>query len=133
MGMVRMMRWMTCRPPAVNDELYVIGAEPSTGRLDPGGQSLMLSWREREADMTGETAGGAGVSWLIFSLMTVVTWGLYGVFLHLGQTSMQDPVNGRYRAVLFVGIAYFLTAVLAPFTLLLLKGASWQFPVRGMA
>jgi hypothetical protein len=93
----------------------------------------MLSWRKREAQMSGETAGGAGASWLIFSLMTVVTWGLYGVFLHLGQTSMQDPVNGRYRAFLFVGIAYFLTAVLAPLTLLMLRGASWQFPTRGMA
>ena len=78
-------------------------------------------------------AGEAGLSWLVFALMTVLTWGLYGVLLHAGQTSMQDPVNGRYRAFLFVGIAYFLTAVLAPLALLVLRGASWQFPVKGMA
>ena len=55
-----------------------------------------------------------GLAWLIFSLMTVISWGVYGVLLHSGQLGMSDPVNGRYKAFLFVGIAYFLTAVLAP-------------------
>jgi len=73
------------------------------------------------------------MNWLIFALMTVVTWGVYGVFLHTGQTNMADPVNGRYKAFLFVGLAYFLTAVLAPLALLMFKGASWNFPVKGMA
>lgn len=72
------------------------------------------------------------MNWLIFALMTVVTWGVYGVFLHTGQTNMADPVNGRYKAFLFVGLAYFLTAVLAPLALLMFKGASWNFPVKGM-
>lgn len=45
---------------------------------------------------------------------------------------MGDPVNGRYKAFLFVGIAYFLTAVLAPLALLVAKGASWSYPARGM-
>ncbi len=83
--------------------------------------------------MAASGPGGGGIGWLIFALLTVVTWGLYGVFLHQGQTSMQDPVNGRYRAFLFVGIAYMITAVLAPLALLLARGASWQFPVRGVA
>lgn len=73
------------------------------------------------------------MTWLVFALLTVVSWGLYGVFLHTGQTSMGDPVNGRWKAFLFVGIAYFLTAVLAPLAMLLLKGASWQMPAKGMA
>ena len=46
--------------------------------------------------------------------------------------AMGDPVNGRYKAFLFVGIAYFLTAVLAPLGLLIAKGASWSYPARGM-
>lgn len=46
--------------------------------------------------------------------------------------AMGDPVNGRYKAFLFVGIAYFLTAVLAPLALLVAKGASWSYPPRGM-
>ena len=73
-----------------------------------------------------------GTAWLLFSLLTVVSWGVYGIFLHSGQMAMGDPVNGRYKAFLFVGIAYFLTAVLAPLALLLARGASWSYPGRGM-
>lgn len=73
-----------------------------------------------------------GMTWLIFALMTVASWGVYGVFLHTGQMAMGDPVNGRYKAFLFVGIAYFLTAVLAPLVVLLVSGASWQMPMKGM-
>jgi drug/metabolite transporter (DMT)-like permease len=71
-------------------------------------------------------------TWLLFSLMTVGCWGLYGAFLHTGQTGMGDPVNGRYKAFLWVGLAYFLTAVLAPLAILVLKGASWNFTARGV-
>ena len=73
-----------------------------------------------------------GLAWLGFALLTVATWGVYGVFLHSGQAAMGDPLNGRYKAFLFVGLAYFLTAVLAPLALLLAKGAGWQMPLRGM-
>lgn len=73
-----------------------------------------------------------GFTWLLFALLTVVSWGVYGVFLHTGQLAMQDPVNGRYKAFLFVGLAYFLTAVLAPLAVLLAKGATWSYPARGM-
>jgi drug/metabolite transporter (DMT)-like permease len=72
-------------------------------------------------------------SWLFFSLITVGCWGLYGAFLHSGQIGMQDPVHGRYKAFLCVGIAYFLTAVLAPIVVLLIKGASWSFTPKGIA
>jgi hypothetical protein len=71
-------------------------------------------------------------SWLFFALATVVTWGLYGIFLHSGQVGMQDPANGRYKAFLFVGIAYFITAVLAPLVVLLARGSNWNFPHKGL-
>ena len=58
------------------------------------------------------------MKWLVFSLMTVASWGVYGIFLHKGQMLMGDAVNGRYKAFLFVGIAYFITAVLAPLAIL---------------
>ena len=77
-------------------------------------------------------ANQPGMTWLVFALMTVVSWGVYGLFLHTGQMAMGDPVNGRYKAFLFVGLAYFLTAVLAPLAILFLNGASWQMPVKGM-
>jgi hypothetical protein len=68
----------------------------------------------------------------MFALLTVVTWGIYGIFLHTGQMAMGDPLNGRYKAFLFVGIAYFLTAVLAPLAVLVAKGATWNYPAKGM-
>ena len=72
-------------------------------------------------------------AWLLFSLLTVGCWGLYGAFLHSGQSGMHDPMNGRYKAFLCVGIAYFLTAVLAPLAVLWFKGATWSFSPGGVA
>jgi len=83
--------------------------------------------------MINANSDSPGLTWLAFAMLTVVSWGVYGVFLHTGQVAMQDPVNGRYKAFLFVGIAYFLTAVLAPLALLVLKGAAFSaYTGRGM-
>jgi len=79
------------------------------------------------------SAEGSNMAWLMFVGMTVATWGVYGIFLHEGQTAMGDPDNGRYKAFLFVGVAYFLTAVLAPLILLMARGTEWTLPGRGIA
>ncbi len=72
------------------------------------------------------------MQWLLYALLTVSTWGLYGVFLHSGQMAMNDPVFGRYKAFLFVGIAYFIFAVLAPLVLLKAQGSNFSFPSKGV-
>jgi len=72
------------------------------------------------------SSAAAGNTWFLYTLITVFSWGVYGILLHKGQVAMNDPVNGRYKAFLFVGIAYFLTAVLAPLFLLLGKGAAFS-------
>jgi drug/metabolite transporter (DMT)-like permease len=72
------------------------------------------------------------MNWLTFALMTVVSWGLYGIFLHSGQVAMNDKTNGLFKAFLFVGLAYFLTAVLAPLAMLATRKADWTFPAAGM-
>ena len=77
--------------------------------------------------------GGSSMLWLMYALMTVAFWGLYGLFLHSGQIGMADPIDGRYKAYLFVGLAYFLTAVLAPLAVLILRKASLSFPARGIS
>lgn len=82
--------------------------------------------------MPDTNASQSSMTWLIFALMTVVSWGLYGVFLHSGQMGMSDPVNGRYKAFLFVGIAYLLTAVVGPAIMLIANGATWSMPAKGM-
>ena len=80
-----------------------------------------------------EQASSTGFAWLIFAIMTVGSWGLYGIFLHSGQMAMADPINGRYKAFLFVGIAYLLTAVIGSLIVLAINGADWSFPSKGMS
>lgn len=70
--------------------------------------------------------------WLAYALATVLSWGLYGVLLHLGQLGMSDPANGRIKAFLCVGVAYVLVAVLAPLAILVSSGATWQYPAKGL-
>lgn len=86
--------------------------------------------------MTSPTlASAAGGTWLVFALMTVAQWGLYGILLHAGVMGFDpktDPA-ARYKAFLFVGLAYFITAVLAPLAVLLFKGATWDFLSNGRA
>jgi drug/metabolite transporter (DMT)-like permease len=74
-----------------------------------------------------------GMTWLVYSLITVSAWGVYGVLLHTGQLKMKDPTDGRYKAFLFVGLAYLLVAVIVPFLLLVLLGANWKYPLAGMS
>jgi uncharacterized membrane protein YeaQ/YmgE (transglycosylase-associated protein family) len=45
---------------------------------------------------------------------------------------MADKTNALYKSFLFVGIAYFLTAVLAPLAMLVMRGADWNYPKQGM-
>jgi len=48
--------------------------------------------------------------WLIFVAGAVLSWGVYGVALHNGQVQLGSPL----KALLCVGVAYFLIGVLAP-------------------
>jgi len=82
--------------------------------------------------MPPSPAPANNMMWLIYAFMTVLAWGLYGVLLHSGQVAMGDAVNGRYKAFLWVGIAYFLTAVLAPLLILVVRGASWHMPGKAV-
>ncbi|MBA3241082.1 MAG: hypothetical protein H0T60_07620 [Acidobacteria bacterium] len=48
--------------------------------------------------------------WIIFALGAALAWGLYGPVLHQGQVQLGNPM----RALLCVGVAYFLIGVLVP-------------------
>ena len=71
------------------------------------------------------------MTWLIYALMTVAAWGVYGIFLNFGHSTMNDKDNGLYKAFLFVGIAYFLTAVIAPLAMLYVRRSTWDFTAAG--
>ena len=71
------------------------------------------------------------MAWLIYVLIAAAAWGCYGVLLHTGQLAMGDAVYGRYKAYLFVGAAYLLTAVAGSAIVLWIGGASWSFSAKG--
>jgi hypothetical protein len=50
------------------------------------------------------------MTWLMFVLGAVLSWGIYGPMLHKGQVQLGNPL----RALLCVGAAYFLVGVLVP-------------------
>ncbi len=60
--------------------------------------------------------------WIIFALGAALSWGLYGPALHRGQVALGSPM----RALLCVGVAYFLIGVLVP-----LAGLSYQGELNG--
>ncbi len=65
--------------------------------------------------------------WILFALGAVISWGLYGPALHRGQVQLGSPL----RALLCVGIAYFLIAVLVPVAALWPQGGLKGFHSAG--
>ena len=50
------------------------------------------------------------MGWVIFVAGAVLSWGAYGALLHQGQTQLGNPL----KALLCVGVAYFLIGVIVP-------------------
>jgi len=67
------------------------------------------------------------MNWLLFVLGAVLSWGLYGPLLHKGQIALGNPL----RALLCVGVAYFLIGVLVPVLMLATQGELGGFNVTG--
>jgi hypothetical protein len=68
---------------------------------------------------------------LVFILVAVLCWGAYVPTLHHGQIGF--GTKGPLRAFLFVGVAYFLVAVVVPSILIFVnKVEPAQFASRGM-
>lgn len=66
--------------------------------------------------------------WIAFALGAVLAWGIYGPALHKGQMLLGSPL----RALLCVGIAYFLLGVLVPVgSLATSPGGIGNFPLAG--
>ena len=65
--------------------------------------------------------------WLWFVLGAVLSWGMYGAVLHQGQVQLANPL----KALLCVGLAYFLIAVLVPAGALSVQGDLKAFRING--
>ncbi|MFO1492009.1 MAG: hypothetical protein U1F87_14125 [Kiritimatiellia bacterium] len=72
------------------------------------------------------------MSWIWFSLLTLATWGLYGVAVHRGQSAFPVAATAGTHARLVVGVAFFAVATVG--SLLVLKGGGGlaAFPPRAV-
>ena len=68
------------------------------------------------------------MGWLIFVAGAVLSWGAYGVLLAQGQTQLGNPL----KALLCVGMAYFLIGVIVPVIGLSAQGNLSGFNTTGL-
>lgn len=75
------------------------------------------------------------MSWLLFVIGAAVCWGAYVPAIHHGQLGFAAAPNRALRVFLFVGLAYFLLAVLVPGVLLKVApdGGGFAAPTGGFA
>lgn len=70
--------------------------------------------------------------WLLFVVGAALSWGAYVPTIHHGQLGFGEP-KGPFRAFLFVGLAYFLLAVIVPGAMLAAGAEPRVFPAKGMS
>jgi drug/metabolite transporter (DMT)-like permease len=68
------------------------------------------------------------MSWITLAVSAALSWGLYGASLSRGQAELGNPL----RAMLCVGVAYFLMAVLVPVGALTSQGEFRNFTTIGV-
>jgi len=66
--------------------------------------------------------------WIVFVAGAVLSWGAYGALLHMGQTQLGNPL----KALLCVGVAYFLIGILVPVAALGSQGQLNKFDTNGL-
>jgi drug/metabolite transporter (DMT)-like permease len=66
--------------------------------------------------------------WIVFVAGAVLSWGAYGAMLHMGQTQLGNPL----KALLCVGVAYFLIGILVPVAALGSQGQLNKFDSKGL-
>ena len=66
--------------------------------------------------------------WVLFVAGAVLSWGAYGALLHQDQVQLGNPL----KALLCVGVAYFLIGVLIPVAALSAQGTLGSFSQAGL-
>jgi hypothetical protein len=74
------------------------------------------------------------MNWIVFALLTVLSWGVYGVLLHKARGLMPmgtETPHAGLKAFLYVCIAYALIGVAAAI-LLKMRGSAYTFSSSGI-
>jgi hypothetical protein len=82
---------------------------------------------EQSAVAKEKREGKRSMVWLVFVAGAVLSWGVYGPALHKGQTQLGNPL----KALLCVGVAYFLIGILVPLVGLSPQGGLTGFSTAG--
>ena len=67
------------------------------------------------------------MSWIVLAFGAALSWGMYGASLHRGQLALGSPM----KALLCVGVAYFLIGVIVPAAWLASQGDLKGFNAAG--
>jgi drug/metabolite transporter (DMT)-like permease len=84
--------------------------------------------------MGTENSASPSNPWLLWALLTVFSWGVYGVILHKGRGYMPmgpETPHAGLKAFLFVCLAYALIGV-ATIAMLKARGSNWSFTPAGI-
>src|SRR5687768_10255609 len=71
-------------------------------------------------------------AWLCFVLGAALSWGSYVPTIHHGQFALPPGANRALKAFLFVGLAYFLVAVVVPGGIIAARPDNAGFSRQGM-
>lgn len=73
------------------------------------------------------------LTFLIFAILTICCWGVYGPVLHVGQEKMGEPGKlSSLKPFIGVGVAYFLIAVLFPLFVLFTREEKGSWSASGI-
>ncbi|HTM27320.1 MAG TPA: hypothetical protein VL225_19110 [Vicinamibacterales bacterium] len=78
--------------------------------------------------VTASLQARKGMNWVVFVAGAVLSWGAYGVLLYLGGQQLGNPL----KALLCVGVAYFLIGVIVPVAALGSQGGLSGFNSSGL-
>jgi hypothetical protein len=74
------------------------------------------------------------MNWIIYALLTVFFWGVYGVILHYGRGLMPmgaEAPHAGLKAFLWVGLAYLVVAVMGAAIFLKIRGSDFSMSMGG--
>jgi hypothetical protein len=75
-----------------------------------------------------------GMNWIVYALLTVLFWGVYGVILHHGRGLMPmgaETPHAGLKAFLWVGLAYLVVAVAGAAIFLKVRGSDFSMTSSG--
>ena len=79
-------------------------------------------------------SSNASMAWLYWALLTVFSWGIYGVILHKARGEMPmgtEAPHASLKAFLFVCIAYAVIGVVAA-VVIKMRGSDWSLTSTGV-